>query len=146
MDVLIVISTTAAWLYGLVLSLIGYSESEMRDVKAYTLMIHSHVHNWETSSVLILIVVLGKYIEAYSKMKTVAQLSRLAELKVTKAYLVRDTDQQKLSLSAKTSEVPVELLEVKDFVMVSPGGAVPTDGVVVLGRGMCNESMLTGES
>lgn len=35
---------------------------------------------------------------------------------------------------------------MKDFVIVQPGGAIPTDGVVVFGRGCCNESMLTGES
>ena len=112
----------------------------------YTMMIHAHVHNWETSSILILIIVLGKYIEAYSKMKTVGQLSDLASLKVTKAFLVSESEKKNLSLTAKTSEIPVELLEVKDLVMVNPGGAVPTDGVVVMGRGMCNESMLTGEA
>lgn len=110
------------------------------------MMIHAHVHNWETSSILILIIVLGKYIEAYSKMKTVGQLSDLASLKVTKAFLVSESEKKNLSLTAKTSEIPVELLEVKDLVMVNPGGAVPTDGVVVMGRGMCNESMLTGEA
>lgn len=146
MDVLIVISTTAAWMYGFVLSLIGYSNIEQEDMMHYTMMIHAHVHNWETSSILILIIVLGKYIEAYSKMKTVGQLSDLASLKVTKAFLVSESEKKNLSLTAKTSEIPVELLEVKDLVMVNPGGAVPTDGVVVMGRGMCNESMLTGEA
>lgn len=71
MDVLIVISTTAAWLYGVVLSLIGYSIEEQENEMKYKMMIHAHVHNWETSSILIVIIILGKYIESYSKMKTV---------------------------------------------------------------------------
>lgn len=95
---------------------------------------------------LIMIVILGKFIESYSKMKTVEKLSDLASLKVSKAFLIKEKDQKKLNLGCKVEDIPVELLELKDFVMVQPGGAVPTDGVVVFGRGCCNESMLTGEA
>lgn len=38
-------------------------------------MVHNHVHHWETSSVLIFIILIGKYIEAYSKTKTLDKLS-----------------------------------------------------------------------
>ena len=112
----------------------------------YHMNIHNHVHNFETSAVLILIVLLGKYIESYSKMKTVGKLSELASLKVTKANLIEEKHQTKLGLESKYREVAVELLEKKDHVLVQPGGAVPTDGVVVFGNGCCNEAMLTGES
>ena len=54
----------------------------------YRMEIHSHSHNFETSSILILIVTLGKYIEIFSKMKTINKLQELAELKVTKANLI----------------------------------------------------------
>ena len=144
MDVLIVIGTTAAWLYGVILILIGYSEEIQSSDHKYKMQVHSHVHNFETSSVLILIVLLGKYIESYSKMKTVDKLSDLASLKVTKANLITNT--KELNLNSNFKEVAVELLQKKDFVMVQPGGAVPTDGQVVYGRGCCNEAMLTGES
>jgi len=145
MDVLIVISTTSAWLYGVVLTFIGYSPAEQESMN-YHMMIHSHVHNWETSAILIVIIILGKFIECYSKMKTVDKLSNLASLKVSKANLVHEKDPKKLDLGCKFTEIAVELLEKKDFVLVQPGGAVPTDGVVVFGRGCCNESMLTGEA
>jgi cation transport ATPase len=82
----------------------------------YKMQVHSHVHNFETSSVLILIVLLGKYIESYSKMKTVDKLSDLASLKVTKANLI--TNPKDLNLNSKFKEVAVELLQKKDFVMV----------------------------
>ena len=72
------------------------------------MQVHSHVHNFETNSVLILIVLLGKYIESYSKMKTVDKLSDLASLKVTKANLITNT--KDLNLSSKFKEVAVELL------------------------------------
>ena len=51
-----------------------------------------------------------------------------------------------MSLGSKYDETAVELLEIGDFVLVQPGGSVPIDGVVVYGRGVCNESMLTGEA
>lgn len=116
------------------------------DMEAYHMLIHSHVHNWETSSVLIMIIILGKFIEAYSKMKTVGKLSDLASLKVSKALLVKEKNRANINLGCKFEEIPVELLELKDYVLVQPGGAIPTDGIVVFGRGCCNESMLTGEA
>ena len=116
MDVLIVIGTTAAWLYGLILILIGYSE-ETQESDMYKMHVHSHVHNFETSAVLILIVLLGKYIESFSKMKTVEKLSDLASLKVTRANLII-SDDKGLSLGSKFEEIPVELLQKKDLVIV----------------------------
>jgi len=117
MDVLIVISTTAAYMYSVILTFIGYTEHDTHN-EMFHMMIHSHVHNWETSSVLIVIIILGKYIESYSKMKTVDKLSNLASLKVSKANLVHEKDQKKLNLGCKFTEIAVELLEKKDFVLV----------------------------
>ena len=65
---------------------------------------------------------------------------------MTKGNLVEVEDSAQLSLDSKDREVSVELLQEGDFVKVYPGSGVPLDGVVVLGSGICNESMLTGES
>ena len=155
MDVLIVVGTTSAWLYGTILIFVGYNEKLIASVgdhmkhaehMQYHMEVHSHVHNFETSAILILIVILGKYIESYSKLKTIDKLSSLASLKVQRANLVTVKDASKLSLNSPFKEISVDLLALKDYVIVQPGGAVPTDGQVVLGRGCCNESMLTGES
>jgi Cu+-exporting ATPase len=78
MDVLIVIGTSSAWLYGMIRMIMGYSEAEKMNVKQYQMQVHGHVHNFETASILITIVIGGKLIESYSKMKTVDQLSNLA--------------------------------------------------------------------
>ena len=43
-------------------------------------------------------------------------------------------------------EVEVELVEVGDRIKVIPGQGIPVDGIVIAGKGQCNESMLTGES
>lgn len=71
MDVLIVVGTTAAWAYGIMRIVMGYTIEEQLSY-GYVMSIHSHVHNFETASILIMIVILGKLLESYSKMKTVA--------------------------------------------------------------------------
>lgn len=75
MDVLIALGTTAAWLYAIVLMCIGYKEKDMMDKNMYKEMILMHAHNMEISSVLITIILLGKYLENITKKKTVDKLS-----------------------------------------------------------------------
>lgn len=65
-------------------------------------------------------------------------------MKATKAYLLEDGKNAKLSDNGV--ETDIDLLAVGDFIKVTNGTIVPIDGMVVLGSGLCNESMLTGES
>lgn len=90
MDVLVVLGTTAAWLYGVILMLIGHeamagmeSTQEMQVMK-----IQMHAHNFEISSTLITVILLGKLLESSSKKQTVDKLGQLAGLKATKATVV----------------------------------------------------------
>lgn len=116
MDVLIVIGTSAAFLYGTILLIFGYNPQT--DMMEFHTKVHSHAHNFETASVLITIVLVGKLIESYSKMKTVDKLSDLASLKVSQANLVKETKKSKLSLNCEFSVIQVELLEKKDLIIV----------------------------
>lgn len=75
MDVLIALGTTAAWLYAIVLIFVGYSEHDIMDSKMYKEMVLMHAHNFEISSVLITIILLGKLLETLSKKKTVDKLA-----------------------------------------------------------------------
>jgi cation transport ATPase len=75
MDVLIALGTSAAWLYAFVLVIVGYDEKDMMDKHMYKDMILMHAHNFEISSVLITIILLGKFLENISKKKTVDKLS-----------------------------------------------------------------------
>ena len=118
MDVLIVIGTTCAWTYGVILTITGYNEAEQADSEQYAKQIHHHVHNFETASFIILIVLLGGFIGAFSKMKTIQKLSELASLKVYKANLLVEKNLSKINLGCKFTEIPVELLEIHDFVIV----------------------------
>jgi len=87
-----------------------------------------HAHNFEISAALITIILLGKLIETLSKKKTVDQLSQLASLKVTKANLV---EEKVPSLDSKVREIPVELVQINDFLNVQPGQGIPVDGIII---------------
>ena len=146
MDVLVVLGTTAAWGYGIVLIFVGYPPDlgETIPFQEFQMQIQNHAHNFEISAALITIILIGKYIETLSKKKTVDKLSELASLKVTKAMLVEGGLPSSLDVSSK--EIEVELVQVNDYVKVFPGSGIPVDGEVLVGKGLCNESMITGES
>ena len=147
MDVLVSMSTTSAWLYGVALLLVGYGYEDIHNTITYRMQVMEHAHNFEISSALITIILIGKYIETLSKKKTVDKLAELASLKVTKAMLVEcDSATPVVKMESSVRELAVELLERGDYVKVIPGSGIPVDGIVVLGKGLCNESMLTGES
>jgi Cu+-exporting ATPase len=102
---------------------------------------------FEISSVLITIILLGKLLESISKKKTVDKLAQLASLKVTKANLVVPTKKgEAVSLNTPERSIEVDLLQVGDLIKVYPGQGVAVDGIVIFGKGICNEAMLTGES
>ncbi|WP_156917630.1 heavy metal translocating P-type ATPase [Salinarimonas rosea] len=92
---------------------------------------------WELAT-LILIMLLGHWIEMRSVMGASAALQALVALMPATADRVLP--------DGTTEEVPVSDLRPGDRVLVRPGAKVPTDGVVVEGRTSLDESMLTGES
>jgi Cu+-exporting ATPase len=145
MDVLVVLGTTSAWVYGVVLIFMGHMRmDDMSSHEEYNyelaMEIQMHTHNFEISSTLITVILLGKLLEALSKKQTVDKLTQLASLKVIKAFAVKSTD-----LGEEAVETDVELICVGDYIKVLNGQSIPVDGIVVAGTGFCNESMLTGE-
>lgn len=92
---------------------------------------------FETSAVLITLILVGKLIEALAKGRTTAALSHLLNLQAKEAVVVRD---------GKEENIPVEQVQVGDELIVKPGGKIPVDGTVRAGRTSVDESMITGES
>ncbi|MDQ9170069.1 heavy metal translocating P-type ATPase [Oxalobacteraceae bacterium R-40] len=124
MDLLVAIGTSAA--YGL---------------SVYLLLMHgehgaAHLY-FESSAVVITLVLLGKWLEARAKQQTVAALRALESLRVSEAIVRRD---------GKEIEVPIAQVHVGDVVIVRPGDRVPVDGVILEGSSHLDESLLTGES
>ena len=92
---------------------------------------------WELVT-LIVIFLLGHWIEMRSVRRASGALDELAELMPDTAERVTADD--------RTEEIPVDDLEEGDLVLVRPGSNVPADGVVEEGESNVNESMVTGES
>lgn len=92
---------------------------------------------WELAT-LIVIMLLGHWIEMKSVMRASRALDELLKLMPEEAHLL---DEQ-----GETVDVPVKELKEKDRVLVKPGEKIPIDGVVYEGKSEVNESMITGES
>ncbi len=126
MDVLIVLGTSAAYFY-----------SVYEAFKSLTAM-HGEMHLYfETSAVLITLVLFGKYLEAAAKGRTKEAISKLLGLQAKEATVIRN---------GKSMKVELNDVVVGDTVMVKPGEKIPVDGVVLEGSTSVDESMLTGES
>jgi len=121
MDVLVVLGTTAAWLYGLILIFIGdkaYGTSHNKTVEDHRRhSVHEHAHNFEIASTLIAVILFGKLLESVTKKQTVDKLQQLASLKVTKAILMAEGAQ----LGDVGEETDVDLLVVGDTIKVLNG-------------------------
>jgi Cu+-exporting ATPase len=124
MSVLVALGTSAAYLYSLVGLLFGRRSGITGTY-------------FETSALLVALVLLGKYLEAVAKGRTSAAIGRLLGLQAKTARVLRD---------GRTEDVPLAGVRVGDAVVVRPGERVPVDGEVVEGRSAVDESMLTGES
>jgi Cu+-exporting ATPase len=125
MDLLVALGTSAA--YGLSVYLLWAHRDHQMTQHLY----------FESSAVIITLVLLGKWLEERAKYQTVAAIRALESLRATTAIVRRD--------GAET-EVPVADVRVGDIVLVRPGDRVPVDGIIIEGSSHLDESLLTGES
>ena len=92
---------------------------------------------FESAAVILVLITLGKYLEAVSKGKTSQAIKKLMGLAPKTATVIRNNQEV---------IVPLEEVVVGDIIIVKPGEKLPVDGEVVEGITSVDESMLTGES
>ncbi len=128
MNTLVALGTSAAYLYSVVATLFPdvFHHAGLTPATYY-----------DTSSIIIALILLGRYLEARAKGQTSAAIKRLLGLAPKTARVLRDGTEV---------DVPVAELQVGDLIRVRPGEKVPVDGIIVEGRSTLDESMLTGES
>ncbi|MEC1180780.1 heavy metal translocating P-type ATPase [Metasolibacillus meyeri] len=124
MDVLVAMGTSAAYFYS-VYQAILHGNSH-----------HAHLY-FETSAVLITLILLGKLFEAKAKGRSSEAIKKLMGLQAKTALVVRDGIEK---------EIPLEEVIIGDIILVKPGEKIPVDGEVMEGNTAVDESMLTGES
>lgn len=123
MDTLIAIGTTAAYVYSLI-------------VLVYPTRFGDHLY-FETSSVIITFIILGKWMESMTKGKASHAIKKLLELQPKNAFILKHGEE---------IQVNVEEIKQGDIVIVKPGMKIPVDGIIIDGYASIDESMITGES
>jgi Cu+-exporting ATPase len=128
MNTLVAVGTTAAWAYSVVVTVFpSFAHDAGSHPETY----------FDSATIIIGLVLLGRWIEARAKVATTGAIRRLVARQAKRARLVRgDVD------------IDVDLAQVVpgDLLRVRPGEIVPVDGIVVSGASAIDESMLTGES
>ncbi|PKH10343.1 heavy metal translocating P-type ATPase [Planomicrobium sp. MB-3u-38] len=125
MDVLVAMGTSAAYFYSVYQAIIHAGSPHM-----------AHLY-FETSAVLITLIVLGKLFEAKAKGRSSEAIKKLMGLQAKTAIVLR---------GGIETEVPLEEVVIGDTIFVKPGEKIPVDGEVLEGTTAVDESMLTGES
>ncbi len=120
MDSLVAIGTSAAFIYSV-----------------YALAVGMHHYYFESTAVIITLVMLGKYLEVKNKGKTNEAIKKLMNLAPKTATVEKDGVEE---------EIDVSQVKTGDVVIIKAGASLPVDGEVILGDGAVDESMLTGES
>src|SRR5918997_3150791 len=126
MNTLVVMGTSAAYLYSAVAALAPQLFAAGR----------ADVY-FDTSALIITLILLGRLLEARAKGRTNEAIKKLAGLQAKTARVVRGDEEV---------DVPIEDVRVGDVVVVRPGEKVPVDGRVVFGASAVEEAMITGES
>ena len=129
MNTLIVVGTSAAYLY----STVAVFAPDF-----FVIVGQQPQMYFDTAAVIITLILLGRLLEARAKRRTTEAIRRLAQLQPKTATLLRGEGEQEA--------VPVEQVQVGDRVLVRPGESIPVDGIVRAGSSAIDESMLTGES
>jgi len=125
MNTLVVMGTSAAYIYSAVATLAPGLLGGRADVY------------FDTSAVIITLILLGRLLEARAKGRTNEAIKKLAGLRVKTARVIRNGEEL---------DVPVEEVTYGDEVVVRPGEKIPVDGLVLGGESAVDESMITGES
>ncbi|XP_006461905.1 hypothetical protein AGABI2DRAFT_118756 [Agaricus bisporus var. bisporus H97] len=132
MDVLVMLGTSAAYFYSL-FNLVSAMFNTTPDFRPFLF--------FETSTMLLAFVSLGRFLENKAKGKTSAALTDLMSLAPSMATIYTDAP-----ACTQEKRIATELVEVGDTLKMVPGDKVPADGTVVRGSSSVDESAITGEA
>jgi len=128
MDTLVAIGTTVAYLYSVVVTVFpSFILSAGLEAMPY----------FDVSTIVIGLILLGRYFEAKAKGQTSEAIKKLIGLQAKTARVVRD---------GKEVDIPVEQVQIGEILRVRPGEKIPVDGQITEGESSIDESMVTGES
>ena len=128
MDTLVALGTTVSYIYSLtVIFYPALFKSAGIQAMPY----------FDVSSIIIALILLGRYFEARAKAGTSDAIRKLVGLQAKTARVIR---------RGKEIDIPIEAVKIGDVIRVRPGEKIPVDGVITEGESSIDESMVTGES
>ena len=132
MDSLIVIGTSAAWLYSTIVAFQGILWPTIFQATGAITEVY-----FTESGLIIGFIMLGKYLEHIVKGKASQAIRKLIDLQPKLAAVIRNK---------KEMQIPVEQIKAGDIFIVKPGEKIAVDGTVIEGYSSVDQSMITGES
>ena len=135
MDSLVAVGTSAAFIYGVIVLFIlayGFSYDNMELIHHY-----SHELYFESTTVILVLITLGKFLETKAKGKTSQAIEKLIALVPENARVLRNNLEV---------EISIDEVRIDDIIIIRPGERVPVDGIILSGHSSVDESLLTGES
>jgi len=128
MDTLVAIGTTVAFIYSVFVTILpSFVESIGIEPMAY----------FDTSTIIIGLILLGRYFEARAKAGTSEAIKKLIGLQAKTARIIKD---------GKEQDILIDMVQMGDVIRVRPGEKIPVDGIIIEGNSSIDESMVTGES
>jgi Cu+-exporting ATPase len=128
MNTLIAIGTSSAYIYSIVATFFP----SVFEIKGYSAEVY-----FDTAATIIVLILLGRLLEAKAKGQTSEAIKKLIGLQAKTARVIKD---------GKETDIPVEDVETGDIIVVRPGEKIPVDGTITEGYSSVDESMVTGES
>ncbi len=135
MDTLVAVGTIAAFTYGVIaIYIMGYAlnNNDINIVTEYRKNLY-----FESVSMILTLITLGKFFETGSKARTTDAISKLIDLSPKRANVIRDGVEE---------NILTEDVRVGDIVVIRPGESIPVDGIIIEGSTSVDESAITGES
>ena len=128
MNSLVAIGTGAAYLFSLLITLFP---------EIFAHRNHNYHVYFDTTVVIITLILLGRWLESRAKSKTGTAIKKLIELQPSTA-IVKENN--------KEIEKNLDELKTGDIIIIKPGSKIPADGIITSGSSAVNEAMITGES
>ncbi len=128
MNTLIAVGTSAAYVYSVTATFFP----SIFEIKGYSAEVY-----FDTAAAIIVLILLGRLLEARAKGQTSEAIKKLIGLQAKTARVIRDGEER---------DIPIEEVEIGDAILVRPGEKIPVDGEVKEGYSSVDESMISGES
>ena len=133
MDTLIAVGTTVAYLYSALVTI-------------FPSFFPFHSVYFETSAVIITLILIGRLLETRTKEKASYAVRKLLDLQPRMAKVLRPRNSSSTQTAVQEVEIPIEEIKEGDILIVRPGELIPTDGIIIEGTSTVDESAITGES